>query len=217
MKDYIKLVLVLGALILAVVYTEVRIRQLDEKISNVNAQVVVLSATQAEEVATEAEEVVTEVEVEATTEVSEASEEPTEVTTEATTQEVTTETAIIEPQTVLEASTMDFIEEDEEICTEEPNAVYEASEGLVYVGEYELTAYEWTGCPCADGVYPQEGYTVASNDPNLWHRWINIDGYGNYYVHDTGGMSVNVIDIYLGDPEACVQFGRRSASVYLIN
>lgn len=92
-----------------------------------------------------------------------------------------------------------------------------ASAGGTYLGCYELTAYMWTGNPCADGVYPSTGYTVACNDPSLWHHWIYIEGYGNYYVHDAGGMpSYNIIDVYLGDYDSCVQFGRRSANVYLI-
>jgi 3D (Asp-Asp-Asp) domain-containing protein len=79
-----------------------------------------------------------------------------------------------------------------------------------------LTAYIATGNPCADGVYPQVGYTVASNDPNLWHRWIRIEGYGDYYVHDTGGMASNVIDIFVGSYDEAIQFGRRTADVYII-
>ena len=85
-----------------------------------------------------------------------------------------------------------------------------------YMGCYELTAYTWTGNPCADGVYPSEGYTVASNDPSLWHKWIRIDGYGEYYVHDTGGMATNVIDVYVGGYSEAIQFGRRKADIYII-
>lgn len=85
-----------------------------------------------------------------------------------------------------------------------------------YVGHYELTAYIETGNPCADGVYPQVGYTVASNDPLLWHKWIHIEGYGDYYVHDTGGMSSNVIDIFMGSYDEAIEFGRREAEVYII-
>lgn len=90
-------------------------------------------------------------------------------------------------------------------------------EHRTYVGEYELTAYIWTGNPCADGVYPCEGVTVASNDPALWHKCVYIEDYGVFYVHDTGAMSDNVIDIYVGDSyEKAVEFGRRSANIYVI-
>lgn len=86
-----------------------------------------------------------------------------------------------------------------------------------YAGCYELTAYIETGSPCADGVYPQVGYTVACNDPALWHKWIRIEGYGNYYVHDTGGMASDVIDIFMGSYDEAIQFGRRTAEVYIID
>lgn len=85
------------------------------------------------------------------------------------------------------------------------------------IGVYELTAYIETGSPCADGVYPQVGYTAACNDPALWHHWIRIEGYGNYYVHDTGGMASDVIDIFMGSYDEAIQFGRREAEVYIID
>lgn len=88
--------------------------------------------------------------------------------------------------------------------------------GKTYAGHYELTAYIETGNACADGVYPQVGYTVACNDPALWHKWIYIDGIGERYVHDTGGMASNVIDVYVGDYDTAVQFGRQSADVYIV-
>ena len=90
-----------------------------------------------------------------------------------------------------------------------------STSNMTLVGTYELTAYAWTGSPCADGVMPQIGYTVASNDPSLWHKWIYIEGVGDRYVHDTGGMAVSCIDIYLGDYNSCIQFGRQNALVWL--
>ena len=84
-----------------------------------------------------------------------------------------------------------------------------------YLGSYELTAYEWTGRACANGNYPTSGYTVACNSLALGTR-IYIEGYGEYVVEDRGGMSSNVIDVYLGDYNSCVQFGRKTADVYII-
>lgn len=92
----------------------------------------------------------------------------------------------------------------------------ESPDGMTYYSTMELTAYMWTGNPCADGVYPAEGYTAACNDPNLWHKWVYIEGIGTYYIHDTGGMASNVIDVYLGTYDACVNFGRQSANVYIL-
>ena len=101
--------------------------------------------------------------------------------------------------------------------TEAEEAAPAASSDGSYVGTFQLTAYTWTGNPCADGVYPSSGYTVACNDGRLWHHWIYIEGYGTYYVHDTGGMASNVIDIYMDSYDACIQFGRRSANIYIVD
>lgn len=89
-------------------------------------------------------------------------------------------------------------------------------DGCVFYGSMELTAYIETGNPCADGVYPEVGVTVACNDPNLWHKWIYIEGVGARYVHDTGGMASDVIDVYVGDYETAVLFGRWSSNVYIL-
>lgn len=94
--------------------------------------------------------------------------------------------------------------------------MYENQKKIEYAGTYELTAYIETGNPCADGEYPQTGHTAACNDPALWHKWIEIEGYGAYYVHDTGGMASNVIDIFVGSYDEAIQFGRRNAEVYII-
>lgn len=88
-------------------------------------------------------------------------------------------------------------------------------EGMTYLGDYRLTAYEWTGNPCANGNYPTEGYTIASNTLPIGTR-VYIEGIGERTVEDTGGMSGGTIDVYLGDPSACVQFGVQNAAVYVI-
>lgn len=95
-------------------------------------------------------------------------------------------------------------------------ATQASTDGMRYLGTYTLTAYEWTGNPCANGCYPTEGYTVASNSIPLGTR-LYIEGIGERVVEDTGGMSGNVIDIYLGSASACVQFGRQSADVYILD
>ena len=84
------------------------------------------------------------------------------------------------------------------------------------IGTYELTAYTWTGNPCANGNYPTSGYTVACNSLPLGTR-IRIDGYGEYIVEDRGGMGNNVIDIYMDSYDSCIQFGRRKAEVFIID
>ena len=115
-----------------------------------------------------------------------------------------------------EAYVEEYVEPEEEAPEEEWAEDVGEPTGLSYYGGFELTAYIDTGCPCADGAYPQAGYTVASNDPNLWHRWIYIDGYGTYYVHDTGGMSASCLDIFMGSYDEAIQFGRQYGEVYLV-
>ena len=84
-----------------------------------------------------------------------------------------------------------------------------------YVGSYQLTAYIATGNKCASGVYPTENHTVACNSLPLGTK-IYIEGYGQFVVEDTGGMGSSVIDIFVSDYYSAIQFGRRSAEVYII-
>lgn len=84
-----------------------------------------------------------------------------------------------------------------------------------YIGSYTLTAYEWTGNPCANGNYPTCGYTAACNSLPLGTR-IYIEGMGEYVIEDRGGMDDSVIDIYMGDYDSCIQFGVQYADVYII-
>ena len=103
-----------------------------------------------------------------------------------------------------------------------PTAFVQEGDTRTYYATYQCTAYESTGNACADGVYPCEGVTVASNDPNLWNKVIEISGTGTewdgiYYVHDKGGMATNVVDIFIDDYSECKQFGRRTADIYIID
>jgi 3D (Asp-Asp-Asp) domain-containing protein len=130
-----------------------------------------------------------------------------------------------EYQSETDATISDLTEDIEDLKLEKEaneaelhkNDLIEAEIKDGYLGEYELTAYEKTGNPCADGAYPQIGHTVACNDPALWHKWLYIEGVGFRYVHDTGGMPTkSIIDVYLGNYNDCINFGRRTADVYLI-
>lgn len=84
-----------------------------------------------------------------------------------------------------------------------------------YYGTMECTAYIATGNPCADGQWPELCWTVACNDPALWHKRIHIEGLGDYYVHDTGGMASNVLDIFVESYDAAINFGRQTREVYV--
>lgn len=100
--------------------------------------------------------------------------------------------------------------------TEKISTVEAAEPEMQFAGVYELTAYIATGNPCADGIYPVVGFTVASNDPTLWHKYILIEGYGKYYVHDRGAMASNVIDVFVSSYDEAMQFGRREANIYIL-
>lgn len=134
----------------------------------------------------------------------------------------TTDTDTELNSTIVASAVKDFTdsivkdEDDMPIYVVDPEPTTEETTG-VYAGYFTLTAYEWTGSPCADGVYPQVGYTVACNNPELWHHWVYIEGYGTYYVHDTGAMGYGVIDIYKETYDACIQFGVQGANVYIVD
>lgn len=103
---------------------------------------------------------------------------------------------------------------EEEVVEEETT---EAASNLVYLGTFEMTAYEWTGNPCANGNYPTQGYTVACNSLPLGTQ-VYIDGYGYYVVEDRGASwhGDNWMDMYLGDVDACYQWGIKYLDVYLV-
>lgn len=90
-------------------------------------------------------------------------------------------------------------------------------ESLEYLGTFEMTAYEWTGNPCANGNYPTEGYTVACNSLPLGTR-VYIEGVGYRVVEDRGAEwhSYNWMDLYLGDVASCYEWGIRTVQVYVV-
>lgn len=103
------------------------------------------------------------------------------------------------------------------LATPEPLTTEEQEPEMTYYGTMEMTAYVATGNPCADGVYPQVGLTVACNNSELWHKTIFIEGYGTRYVHDTGSMGKGVIDLFVGSLDEAYNIGRRKVEVYIIN
>ena len=124
--------------------------------------------------------------------------------------------------------------EEEEMAKVEDRAAYEISQmekerireeleeqrfwdSLEYLGVYDLTAYEWTGNPCANGNYPSVGYTVACNSLPLGTQ-LYIEGVGYRVVEDRGATwhSSNWIDLYLGDVSSCYDWGVRSCNVYIV-
>lgn len=118
----------------------------------------------------------------------------------------------------VKAKVLTNLEEIDSVVIKDDEEEEEDTESnMTYYGCLTLTAYTWTGNPCADGVYPTSGYTVACNNSDLWHKWVYIEGLGTYYVHDTGGMSCGVIDIYMDTYGECINFGVQSANIYVLN
>ena len=115
-----------------------------------------------------------------------------------------------EPESVVYAEAEEVIE-PEEIAEESPE------EELEYLGTFEMTAYEWTGNPCANGNYPEVGYTVACNSLPLGTT-VYIEGVGYRVVEDRGAEwhSSNWMDLYMGDVDSCYQWGIRSVEVYIV-
>lgn len=83
-----------------------------------------------------------------------------------------------------------------------------------YLGSYKCTGYVATGNPCANGNYPSEGYTIASNSLPIGTR-VFIEGIGERVVEDTGGMSSNVIDVFVGSTDEAYQL-TGNYEVYII-
>ncbi len=78
----------------------------------------------------------------------------------------------------------------------------------------ELTHYTHTGNPTASGKMPQAGRTIACNFLPLNSR-VRING-NVYTVEDTGGMTGNVIDIFVDSEEEAIQKGRIYTTVEVL-
>ena len=89
--------------------------------------------------------------------------------------------------------------------------------GMEYLGEWRITAYAYTGSPCANGQYPTVGYTVACNSLPFGAE-IYIEGVGYRTVEDRGPgwLGDSWCDLYLGDYNECVQWGNQYRGVWRI-
>lgn len=122
-----------------------------------------------------------------------------------------------EPEIIEEPIEETYEEEYYEEETHEEETYDEWGNNLVYLGAYDITAYEWTGYPCANGCYPTEGYTVACNSLPLG-TVLYIDGIGYRTVEDRGATwhSDWWIDLYLGDVSECFEWGIRTRDVWIV-
>ena len=85
------------------------------------------------------------------------------------------------------------------------------------LGTWRITAYAWTGNPCANGNYPTTGYTVACNSLPFGTQ-IYIEDIGIRTVEDRGPASLGSewCDLYLGDYNSCVQWGSQQKKVWRV-
>ena len=90
-------------------------------------------------------------------------------------------------------------------------------DGMELLGTWRITAYAYTGSPCANGCYPSAGYTVACNSLDFGTE-IYIDGVGFRTVEDRGPASLGSewCDLYLGDYWECVQWGNQYRRVWMV-
>ena len=84
--------------------------------------------------------------------------------------------------------------------------------GMYSIGVWTLSAYEATGNPTASGVWPYYG-VVAFNHLPLGTR-IYISGLGDFTVLDRCGIGSRC-DVYMGDVGSCINFGIRSAEIFV--
>lgn len=90
-------------------------------------------------------------------------------------------------------------------------------EKMAYQGEWRVTAYAYTGSPCANGNYPEAGYTIAHNSLPFGTE-VYIDGVGFRTVEDRGPTRLGTewCDLYLGDTAECVQWGNQYRKVWVV-
>ena len=134
-------------------------------------------------------------------------------------QEPTTEAS---PKSSIKEETMHEVftaEETTQIAqaVEEVESAPESSspEGMTYLGCWEVSAYEWSDQPCANGNWPTVWYTCAFNYAPR-NATLYVDGLG-YFVNEDYCGTDSRLDIFLGDYDTCIQFGTSYHDVYLVN
>ena len=91
-------------------------------------------------------------------------------------------------------------------------------DGAQYMGTWRITAYAYTGSPCANGNYPEVGYTIACNSLPFGAE-VYIDGVGFRTVEDRGPgwLGDAWCDLYLGDTAECVAWGDQYRDVWRVD
>lgn len=91
-------------------------------------------------------------------------------------------------------------------------------EGAELLGTWRITAYTWTGYPCADGNYPTDGYSIACNSLDFGTE-VYIDGIGFRVVEDRGPgwLGSEWCDVYMSSYGDCVRWGSQRKRIWMLN
>ena len=104
------------------------------------------------------------------------------------------------------------------------NAPYENTDGMTYLGKYNITGYDPYCAHCcgksngitASGRVAEIGVTCALNGVKFG-TIIYIKGYGYYRVDDTGNMNNKTVDIACHNHSECYAITNYNIEVYLVN
>ena len=103
--------------------------------------------------------------------------------------------------------------------TEDKESISESNDSFEgygdYLGTLRLTAYEHDGTLCANGNYPSEWWTCASNELPFG-TIVYVDGIGEFIIEDRGAFGYGALDLFLGDPAECEEFGVQYADVWVV-
>lgn len=96
-------------------------------------------------------------------------------------------------------------------------SVDDPMEGMELLGTWRVTAYTWTGYPCANGNYPSDGYTIACNSLDFGEQ-VYIDGIGFRTVEDRGPawLGSEWCDVYMSSYDGCVRWGSQQRKIWRI-
>ena len=86
-----------------------------------------------------------------------------------------------------------------------------------HAGSWLTTAYTHSGFNCADGSYPQAGYTIAANSLPIGTT-VYISGVGQRTVCDRGPSSMpdEWLDIFMDEYDECVEWGMRNCEIWIV-
>lgn len=89
-------------------------------------------------------------------------------------------------------------------------------DSMTYMGTWRVTAYAYTGSPCASGSFPTAGYTIAHNSLPFGTE-VYIEGVGFRTVEDRGPswLGSEWCDLYMGDTGSCVAWGDQYREVWI--